>query len=494
MALPASCPNCHYELSNLANVPAKIKRSARLDGLLASNDIPSTAEITNLANLASEAAQVARDLDQRIKELESILSLLGEARLEVVRLAEDCRAVMHPVRRLPQDILLEIFLEASAIKQGVWEAEVRVDHKESMRSVSSLNPRAAPWTLTHVGQRWRAIALADSRIWSSIAVSVLARTARKDQHLNLTMLTLQLQRSANHKLDIYLSSDLQRDEFELYGSGILSLLLASSTRWERLYYRVTFTDVLSLVEGCLPSLRVLYLKTSWNLRSTPTGPLFHFPMFRISPSLRNLVCGPKIALIFQMPLHQIESWTAVARYDSQANSHPGSALALLKRLTALKSCRLHIFDGPSHEPIPPGFVQLIELRRLNIMGSAGADIIISHITSPKLQELAIDGEVDVNGLISFLQRSQISLESFELSSRSADEGQVLSLLQMVPQLQNLTLRTPSCYNPTFFLALQSSPGPIPALQTLTLRGNVEWPQALVSLRESRPTLIIELEI
>ncbi|KAJ7592043.1 hypothetical protein C8J56DRAFT_857547 [Mycena floridula] len=485
MALSASCPNCHYDLSNLANVPPEITRSARLNILLASNEIPLSSEVSNLMNIASGASQVARDLEQRIKELESLLRSLGQTRLEMVQLAEDCKAVMHPVRRIPQEILSEIFLEASVIKQDVWRASARSDiKKEKMPLVSSLDRRAPPWTLSQVAQRWRIIALSYPRIWSSIALSILAEDTR-DNHQGLS---LQLQRSANHKLDVYIASDLNHDDFVARGSHLLSLLLSSSTRWESFYYRADFTDVLSQLEGFLPNLRLLYLTTLYSSN------LQHLSLFRLAPALRTIVCGPSTLLRFQFPLTQIEEWGAMNRYLNRSSNHVGAVLALLQRLPALKVCRITLSDGPSNIPIPPGPAALAELRCLSLTGSMGADLVISRLVAPKLDDLTIIGEVDVNGLSSFIQRSRISLDSFDFSSLSADEGQVLSLLQQMPWLQNLTLRTPTCYDDTFFLALQSAPGLIATLRTLTLRGPVECPQALVSLRESRPGLMIELEM
>ncbi|KAJ7592012.1 hypothetical protein C8J56DRAFT_520187 [Mycena floridula] len=488
MPLAASCPNCNYDLSNLANVPPEITRTVRLDVLLASNTIPSAADISNLANIHSGASQVAADLEKSIKEVESLLNLLEEAHMEMVRLAEECTAVIHPVRRLPQELLCEIFFEASVIKQDVWEASARSDAMGMPSAVSSLDRSAPPWTLTQVARRWRTIALSDPSIWSSIAVSTFAETS-------LPALTLQLQRSANHRLDIYLTSNLQHDDFLAHGNHLLSLLLASSTRWERLYYAVSFTDILSPLQGFLPALRILYLRTSWDAESIGTQSLIHLPVFRDSPSLRTVVCGPNTILHFQMPLNQIEEWDALGQYYNQSTTSPSSALEALKRLRALKSCRLHVRDDmSSSDTTQPDPLHLTDLQRFHLTGSDGADFVISQTTCSKLKELRIAGEVDVNGLLAFIQRSQISLETFELVSfESADEGQVLSLLQQMPRLQNLTLQTPSCYEVSFFLAL-SVPGPIPALRTLTLRGPVECPQALVSLRESRPGLMIELEM
>ncbi|KAJ7591919.1 hypothetical protein C8J56DRAFT_1046274 [Mycena floridula] len=94
----------------------------------------------------------------------------------------------------------------------------------------------------------------------------------------------------------------------------------------------------------------------------------------------------------------------------------------------------------------------------------------------------VDGDIDMNGLLSFIQRSQMSLETFQLSSPLANEFQVLSILQEMSQLQSLTLFTAGASQVAFFRALsrkttQSRRATIlPALQTVTLRGkcNVYW--------------------
>ncbi|KAJ7591996.1 hypothetical protein C8J56DRAFT_520092 [Mycena floridula] len=373
--------------------------------------------------------------------------------------------------------------------------------KTRLPSLSSLDRRAAPWTLTHVARRWRSTALADPRIWSSIAVSVHYKSGLKDQQYNLTTLALQLQRSANHKLAIYFYSDLTYKDFLIHGSHILSLLLSSSTRWERLFYWADFTSVLASLEGFLPALRLLYLRASWTAGPAVPQSLIHLPVFRHSPNLRTVVCGPKTILHFQMPLNQIEEWGSVMQYDNQFLSRPGTTLVALKRLTGLKICRLDVLER-SDDPIPQGLVHLPELGHFYLKGSTAVDIVIAHITAPKLKDLRILGEVDVKGVVSFIQRSQISLETFEFSSSSADDGQVLDILQQLPQLQSLTLRTQSAYTVIFFRALSERdsqsgvPTLLPVSRKLTLRGkvsNMHCLQAFMDLGPSRREINVKLE-
>ncbi|KAJ7591999.1 hypothetical protein C8J56DRAFT_1162513 [Mycena floridula] len=498
MAIVLSCPNCHHNLANLANIPA---RPARLDALLASNEIPSAADISALADFAAGAAQAANELQNTISQVEEILALLEEARKKVIHLAEECRTIRDPVRRLPQEVLSEIFLEASIIQRDVWQAAACIDPKTRLPPLSSLDRRAAPWTLTHVARRWRITALTDPKIWSSIAVSVHYKSGLKDQQYNLTTLALQLQRSANHKLDIYFDTDLGYKDFLIHGTHVLSLLLSSSTRWERLFYWANFTNVLVSLEGFLPALRVLYLRTNWTSSSTVAQSSIHLPVFRDCPKLHAVVCGPNTILHFQMPLNQIEEWDAVGRYDNRASNRPGTTLVALKRLTGLRICRLDVLER-SDDPIPQGLVHLPELRHFDLKGSAAVDIVIAHITVPKLKDLRILGEIDVKGVVSFIQRSQISLETFEFSSSSAHDGQVLDILQQLPQLQSLNLRTQSAYTVIFFRSLSERdsqsgvPTLLPVLRKLTLRGqvsNMHCLQAFMDLGLSRREINVELE-
>ncbi|KAK0479820.1 hypothetical protein EDD18DRAFT_1040966, partial [Armillaria luteobubalina] len=61
--------------------------------------------------------------------------------------------ILSRSRRLPTELLTEMFVWCSSL----------YDRKDS-----PLDPRALPWTLSHVCRKWREVAIAAPEIWSGI--------------------------------------------------------------------------------------------------------------------------------------------------------------------------------------------------------------------------------------------------------------------------------------------------------------------------------------
>ena len=93
-------------------------------------------------------------IDSRIADLQAQLRSLAEERSVVEKSLNNYRTILSPIRRLPNDILDEIFYRCLGT------------HRNPITS-----PREAPILLTHVCQRWRIAVLSSPRLWSAIHVT-----------------------------------------------------------------------------------------------------------------------------------------------------------------------------------------------------------------------------------------------------------------------------------------------------------------------------------
>ncbi|KAJ7574800.1 hypothetical protein C8J56DRAFT_1029980 [Mycena floridula] len=88
----------------------KTVHSARLQNLLLCNEIPLQSELAQFQDLiATEQAGIV-DLDRQILKMRHTLKSLFEKRVQKQRNIVDYKKVVDPLRRLPEDLLREIFL------------------------------------------------------------------------------------------------------------------------------------------------------------------------------------------------------------------------------------------------------------------------------------------------------------------------------------------------------------------------------------------------
>ncbi|KAJ6530859.1 hypothetical protein DFH09DRAFT_994426, partial [Mycena vulgaris] len=82
---------------------------------------------------------------------------LEDERASLSRYHTQHKAILSPIRRIPSEILAEIFS---------WTLP-SVLHVRRRRA---LNVADSPWVLTHTSGRWRAVALSTPLLWSLVAI------------------------------------------------------------------------------------------------------------------------------------------------------------------------------------------------------------------------------------------------------------------------------------------------------------------------------------
>lgn len=135
-------------------------QSPAVANLLATNIVPTGSHLIEITQKVNDCAIQLAEVDQRIERLQEQLSHLGKQRLQIQRELDDWNVFLHPVRRLPTEILQEIFL--ACIKDSV----------STVHQSTSLNVQNyMPWILAQVCSHWRSAALSFPQLWSAITVS-----------------------------------------------------------------------------------------------------------------------------------------------------------------------------------------------------------------------------------------------------------------------------------------------------------------------------------
>ncbi|KAJ7656783.1 hypothetical protein DFH06DRAFT_1198564 [Mycena polygramma] len=291
------------------------------DNILCTNRVPSDAECSSIHDLVQGWRKELSPLNEEVARLDSLLHAATRQRDELQGCIDDHLALVSPVRRLPDDIIPEIFMAA-------------------------LPPPS-----------WRNIALSTPRLWASIHI-VLPAPSRVPRLV--TVVTTWLHRSGTVPIDVSIAwspaADTRCDILPL-----MSALVALAHRWRHMNFpMVTYGYLASLSSKDVPLLQTMALKIQPDSDDSPedalellaTGTLRRLEL----PVYKSLLCSR--ALSWGTLLH-----LKITMYRQLLPTHV-SVLRILGQCPLLETCDIPVSGGhpsPQYEPLA-----LPHLRRLSI--------------------------------------------------------------------------------------------------------------------------------
>ncbi|KAJ6552818.1 hypothetical protein B0H19DRAFT_893593, partial [Mycena capillaripes] len=119
---------------------------------LNTNEPPEDSELASIRSIVTNGGIRLTRLDTDISQLREQLRQLEEERLALSSFRARNMAILSPLRRVPVEVLSEIFL---------WTLPSLREPRERFHVTDS------PWFLTHVSRRWRAVAISNPSLWST---------------------------------------------------------------------------------------------------------------------------------------------------------------------------------------------------------------------------------------------------------------------------------------------------------------------------------------
>ncbi|KAJ7735012.1 hypothetical protein B0H16DRAFT_1268479, partial [Mycena metata] len=119
---------------------------------LNSNEVPLDSEISIVKSTSLRIGARLVDVDEEITRLEHRLEVLKEESRSLAQLRAQNNAIISPLRRIPPEVLAEIFTRTLPPSQS-WSGR------------SGFSSNDTPWVLTHISRHWRAVAISTS-LWS----------------------------------------------------------------------------------------------------------------------------------------------------------------------------------------------------------------------------------------------------------------------------------------------------------------------------------------
>ncbi|RDB16387.1 hypothetical protein Hypma_002946 [Hypsizygus marmoreus] len=394
--------------------------------------ILSDQEIWVAKSLLSETLKDVEHLNLEITHAPEILDDLVIRRDEEVARADKIRIVIAPHKRVPPEILSEIF--AQTIEGIPLMLPLRFKWTRW------------PWPLRSVCSLWRRIAISDRRLWDSIEVSIWDWSPSLGHRLSQTLTQIWLPFRAGvgpSKLKIDVDGEACVDQNIIHPITYLLFPFLPSLR--KLYLQLPLSWCLALLDA--PALNLTHLETL-SLECTVDDCVIDHPgcsifgecltatdVFSMSPSLRKLRIRD---------ISYLESfdngpfpWAQLTDLDlSQAETKTVEAIRILQQCTQLVGCSLMTTGFADPNEITDNHIVLPYLQSLAWLRYDINEYAFGPLIAPSLKEFHVSS-IFITEVLSMIQNFEISIELFQFEN-IFDRDRQLS-----PHLEEIISRLPS---------------------------------------------------
>ncbi|KAK7023070.1 hypothetical protein R3P38DRAFT_2957360 [Favolaschia claudopus] len=408
------------------------------NGVMQATGLEPTALYTQLAQLPSGAFEIHAKIlieaaEANVARIESQIRDLERLRDRERGIVAQLRMAIAPIRKLPAELLAEIFLI-------VRDSLIRFRERDCIR-------------LSHVCAHWRSVAQSTPQLWTSRLV-LMPKTTPSVNHL--TSIKQWLDRSAPFSIPIVLQIPEQHQK-TVDPNALVAVLATAAQRWKTADFDILSLDVLSHIPaGSLQSLKVLHLRCP-DVRNHSM-----VPAFLTAGNLRRVILDTRFSSNLLLPWSQLT-------YIYMAEPDPMECLDILVRCATLESAffTTHQWEElpeMSHRPM----TTLERLKFLHIdfelMGATPDSLyyspFITCLALPALKTLSLapsDSPWSSAEFTQFQLRCP-NLEVLSVERSTLSSNDLLAVLRHAPSLLRLELECcMDCIDDSVFVALQYSP-------------------------------------
>ncbi|KAJ7188951.1 hypothetical protein C8R46DRAFT_32746 [Mycena filopes] len=324
----------------------RLTKAVELRALLRSNDYPTKLQAAHCEEVLSDSSAELERYTAEALKLKAALAQIERDRVALEDYSQLCRFVLSPIRRLPSEILIEIFAFFLPDIPNWGGPPFRVSDldpaEEELRRVANVDLLR----ISQVCPRWHRLVMGTSSLWSTVSLNLEIRHSRPI----LSLLKSSLERGCNSPMDVGVFCE---DRCSLQASALLNLLVQYSRQWKDL----TITmgpfmpySALDAVKGNLPLLQSLRIDTVTTENSRDTEILMQaISSFQVAPRLTALGYRGPLGLISYLPLEQLKVLVCLDFSPKGINELVSS---IMPRLSDDCSCQLRIHDSDDDPDAP----------------------------------------------------------------------------------------------------------------------------------------------
>ncbi|KIK10251.1 hypothetical protein K443DRAFT_670873 [Laccaria amethystina LaAM-08-1] len=344
-------------------------------------------------------------------------TLLQEDRERIDASLQLRKSLLAPIRRLPPELLSEIFAHCLPNKRFVTPS-----------------PTSAPLFLGQVNALWRNISMSTPKLWSSMEIS--HELCKPDRLLPL--METWIARAKERPLSLSIKGGILSAETP-QARWLASLFRQHTARWQHLRFELP-KDVLPIFMSSLslPMLETFEIYSSGGLTEAWMYDLSNVLCSALR--LHHFAWDNDVWQIFPLRL----PWSQLTRLMLNTAVSFDQCLTILGEshvLTHVSFQNVSVVGVSSHDPISlPGLISFV----ISIHEDADNDLafFLDLLTLSNLREFLLNCHVwPHEAMASFLRRSQCPLESFNLFFPPVTETEIMECLEIVQAtLEELTIQ------------------------------------------------------
>ncbi|KAF9037826.1 hypothetical protein BDZ89DRAFT_432314 [Hymenopellis radicata] len=457
-----SCANHHVPLASDFKPGSKRDMTCELSEdsmtrLLRSNDCPLFVESKAIRGVISDAQQNLDQIQSRIDRLNDVFvdtvtriarmnALVAELQTQQRRIQEflkERQNLLSPVRRLPTEVLQEIFIDTVEYLSYEWEV-----NDAGVNICNITRPKSSLWNILRVSRLWRSALLSCSQAWSYITILDADQFNARDYN-DSRRIARHLEYSRQYPLSVVIFYDPQGATPHDFPEKLLSSLLHYSNRIRHLH--------LCIPAAAFPQLHPLNF--SWNslrdLSIMPTSfssledvPHENLPVVDAFANAPNL-CDVRLMQVlsesqFELPWRQIKHY----RNTTWVIPRVEDILRIFKVAVSLETFN---FDSDIEPPLeklvlvtPPVLHTLVYVLD---MSYCYLPSLLDNLSIPTLRHLALSTSHDqpdpdhlvMPSIIRLMERSRCSLRVLALSKVPTSSKELEQLMLLIPLLEELWL-------------------------------------------------------
>ncbi|KAH7869706.1 uncharacterized protein C8R40DRAFT_720048 [Lentinula edodes] len=399
---------------------------SKLNSLLDNNEPPSSYQIPFINEHTGRLDAYLAKVHARLRK----------ARGEILRY----RSILSGIRRLPPEILSEIFVHCM---RPIPTTKHRIGR---FKTYPNPSPRNALYALSQVCRKWRNVALSTPALWCNLTIAHETPTAHETysqiiQHcsersrvspLYITLLVANftcLEEEEEEKSKIFVGALNTADK-----------LLRHASRWHYFdfnasWYPYHLAEILFpvLPASGLPNLHEACFSIHTRRRRFGAA-LWMLQLLQASPNLRRIQFN---ALV---PDIEVAPWTLLQSFEATAGVLLKDLFTILKSCSRLQFCDACLLvENEEDSPSPSLESELVlqNLHTLNLSELLEEELttVLRCLTLPALRKLSLSGPSDEpvyewphQSFIKLLSRSQCHLESLSLNNLAFSADQVINYL------------------------------------------------------------------
>ncbi|KAF8636338.1 hypothetical protein AX16_010993 [Volvariella volvacea WC 439] len=418
--------------------------------VLYTNHAPSSKEVEEINQLLVSPQERLMALDEELDRLNKLIDQVSSARENIRQYIDAHKALLSPIRRLPPEIITEIFVNCLPIQHN------------PVRSVSE-----APLLLGRICSSWRRIALTTPRLWSGLHMVIPTHfePSKITEVVKLRCLAANawLERSGTLPISLSLVTANNGFSADVVAAPVLKTLIKFSSRWRSISLRVPYAllqPFSELTRADVPRLETLKIDDVFNWDQTYQ---WHFPLLA-APRLRSVSFVHFQGNPRNLPL----AWPLLSGLSLDCDSteaclHVSEVLDVFKRTPNLESCALGI--RPPISPEEEQRLQHVVLPKLTTLTFRvypdhvnELEKIFENIYAPNIKELSVVVTMTYEPSTlhtphvpfrCLLAKSNVHLEKLDLVHLQIEPEAFIDCLRHLPRLKTLCITDNSFTWPTF---------------------------------------------